>query len=463
MTKSEKRYFTLDAQKSGKQGAQYLLLFKVLSEMESYDEVKLKKKFKNLSSDKKSYLYDSILRSMRDYRSQRSKSAQIKEKLLDSRYLFERGLYRQSDLRLIEAADLAKELGDDLVLMEIVRERLQNIKKGNHFVPTVIELLEEIKDLQPRVNQYFHYSEVYYSNLKEIVYKFGSFSKEERMEWKEKLQGFIEMEKEEPKSSHAQKRFYQSLGLYYQILGENKQVLHYFEQAVAWWKDNKAYKNEEFFRYVVDVFNLLYGYQVTGQFEKIKLKLDELENEKPQTFHEQKTLFETIYHYRLTYLIATHNYQEAHELIPEIEEGIKKYELEDNLPLIGNIAVLFFHLGSYKRSCNWLRRITDSKSSSMRQDVIAAARLLQLVILIEEEEIDVFDNRLRSATRYFKKIKLSDDSVEYQSLRYLQKICHAPYGKIAQTKADFLAFLQDHGKATNPLIYWLKNKMALSR
>ncbi|MBK9492250.1 MAG: hypothetical protein IPO07_28270 [Haliscomenobacter sp.] len=47
--------------------------------MEEYDEAKLRDRFgKNLPSDK-SYLYDAILRSMRDYRSANSRSARIKE------------------------------------------------------------------------------------------------------------------------------------------------------------------------------------------------------------------------------------------------------------------------------------------------------------------------------------------------------------------------------------------------
>ena len=57
MSKSEKRYFSIDANKSGKEGAKYLKLFRAINDLEEWDDVKLKKKFKtNLSSDKK-YLY----------------------------------------------------------------------------------------------------------------------------------------------------------------------------------------------------------------------------------------------------------------------------------------------------------------------------------------------------------------------------------------------------------------------
>ena len=81
MSKTEKRYFSIDAKKSGKDSARYLKLFQVINEMEEWDNEKLKRRFKqNLSADKK-YLYEAILRSMRDYRSTKSKAAQVKEKI----------------------------------------------------------------------------------------------------------------------------------------------------------------------------------------------------------------------------------------------------------------------------------------------------------------------------------------------------------------------------------------------
>ena len=142
MSRSEKRYFTIDAQKAGKKSARYLQLFKALSDMDTYDEDALKKGSKNFSADK-GYLYDAILRTMRDYRSPKSKAAQIKEKILDSKYLFERGLYEQCNSRLEEARLLASELGDELLVLEVIRERLHTIKsnKEKNLAQTIDDLL----------------------------------------------------------------------------------------------------------------------------------------------------------------------------------------------------------------------------------------------------------------------------------------------------------------------------------
>ena len=106
--------------------------------MIDYDEAKLKKKFaKSLPSDK-AYLYEAILSSMRDYRSSKSKVAQIKEMILDSNYLYERGLYDQCEERLDDAKALALELDEQLELLEINKlERILVWNKKESYMMSI--------------------------------------------------------------------------------------------------------------------------------------------------------------------------------------------------------------------------------------------------------------------------------------------------------------------------------------
>ena len=124
LSKTEKRYFTLDAQKSGRKESRYLELFKVINEQEIYEEETLKKQFGSKLGDDKARLYEAILRAMRDYQSKKSYKTRIKELLTDAKILFERKLYEQSENRLDEAKSLALELQDHLAILEInLRQR----------------------------------------------------------------------------------------------------------------------------------------------------------------------------------------------------------------------------------------------------------------------------------------------------------------------------------------------------
>ena len=124
LSKSEKRYFTIEAQKSGRKHSRYLELFRFIDKQDSYNEQAVKEKFGKQLRDDKGRLYEAILRAMRDYQSRKSYKTRIKELLTDAKILFERKLYEQCENRLQEAKTLALELQDHLAVLEInLRQR----------------------------------------------------------------------------------------------------------------------------------------------------------------------------------------------------------------------------------------------------------------------------------------------------------------------------------------------------
>ncbi|MEL6943390.1 MAG: hypothetical protein AAFO82_12030 [Bacteroidota bacterium] len=172
MSKSEKRYFTLDAQKAGKKNAKYLRLFKAINALENYSEAEIKKQFpKNLAADK-TYLYDAILRSMRDYHSKKSRAAQIKEHLMDAKYLYERELYDLCEESLQSAKKLAEQLGDHLSLLEInkqMRKVVKTIKKGIGE-GALLDLQTETKKVSTGLLEEFRTLNLYDNIVKNTVF-----------------------------------------------------------------------------------------------------------------------------------------------------------------------------------------------------------------------------------------------------------------------------------------------------
>jgi hypothetical protein len=474
MSKSEKRYFTLDAKKSGKEGAKYLNLFQTINGLDVYDEQKLKKKFnKNLSSDK-GYLYEAILRSMRDYRSAKSRAAQIKERIMDSRYLYERGLYNQFEERLQEAKDMVMELDDNFALLEINKELqiAKHERKGhsseylssledlnNEREKTINSVLEELKYL----NLYFKLSiEV----LKEFVLKDQSKIESIRQNIPEELVDDSYL----PQSPRAQGRFLQCRALYYQLIGEGEKVHQNFEEVVNWWDKHEAIKEEEFFRYIIDVSNLLNNcFRQTEYKDKIPGLLEKLEQEKPSTLHEQATLFQKVYISKLLLHFNNEDFEDARELVPAIEDGLKKFNPKKELVLIGNVAVLFFILSDYENCLKWSDKIITSKSGK-RKDIQRMMRLLNLISIYELGDVELLESRMRATVRHFKKVQLSKNSFEVSVLNQLKKIFNAPLGEVKNQIAELYSFLQEKEKTPNgskPLgvdefSIWAKRKVGLT-
>ena len=462
MSKSEKRYFTLDAQKSGKKGSRYLEVFRFLSDMDEFNDERLKKKFpKNLSSDK-SYLYDAILRSMRDYRSTKSKSAQIKEKIQDSRYLFERGLYKQCDSRLQEANDIAKELGDELMILEVARERLLTIKsnKEKNFVEYVESLLEDKTEALANVNQFFKYSDAYYEMTVKVARNFQSPAEDKR---DIVLPDFFEEEKDEIKSIQTERRFLQSKALYYQLKGDKKRLLEYFKKTVEWWKKNPLYKDEEFFRYVADTSNLIYGYIANQRFEEAEECINEMFENQPAHIHEKRVWLENVYLYKLVLLLNSKDYKKAKNLVAEIETGINQYGFTNNHVLFGNVSLLYFLIGEYKKSQKWSAKIIDVPNTGLRVDIQVFVRILNLICLYETDELELLENGIRNVKRFFKRHEIALDSLESQIFQKLNVLFKSNPYEDQSIKDDFVSFLSEKENTQNSrndlveiLLMWLK-------
>ena len=462
MSKSEKRYFSLDAQKSGKKGSRYLEVFRFLSDMDEFNDERLKKKFpKNLSSDK-SYLYDAILRSMRDYRSTKSKAAQIKEKIQDSRYLFERGLYKQCDSRLQEANDIAKELGDELMILEVARERLLTIKsnKEKNFAEYVEHLLEDKTTALANVNQFFKYSDAYYEMILKVTKNFQMTADEKEQIT---LPEFFKENNNLGMSTRAEHRFYQTKALFYQLKGEKKEVLKYFKKTASWWDRNNALKNEEHFRYIIDISSLIYACIQNDEFEEANLYIEQLKNNKPAHVHAERVWRKNIYLYQLVILLTQKDYKAAARLVPEIDAGIEKYKLIDNPPLLGNISILYFLLGDYENCQKWVSKIFEIKNPQLRQDVQVLVRILNIICLFEGDDIEKLDNEIRSIYRFFKSRNIQNEDFEYLVVTKLNKIFKSASSEQEEMIENLYVFLfkqSEPNKIKNiivePLLLWLQ-------
>jgi len=471
MSKSEKRYFTLDAKKSGKEGAKYLELFQAINAMETYEEGKLKKKFpRHLSSDK-GYLYEAIMRSMRDYRSAKSKGAQIKERLMDSKYLYERGLYNQSSDRLFEAKVLAKELEDQFALLEINKEEHLSRYASKGRNKGYWEYLEQInlerKAILKAVLEEIKYFDLYFKLSMEVLREFD-LKDEGKKEALKKWVGFELLEgKNKPTTAQAGWRYLQCHAMYYQLLGEFEKVHFYFSKVVEWWDNHPKYKEEEFFRYIIDFSNLLNACFKQKQHQHlIPGLIEKLENESPKNFHEQKTIFQKVSISKLLFRLNKGDFEGARILVPDIEKGLKKFSPKGQIVILINIAILFFVLKDYLVCIKWLNQVMKNLKTGERKDIQRMTRLLQLVSLYELGEIDKLENAFRASERFFKKQFLQGSSFESNVTTRLKRMFSAPLNDLSLHYSDFKNFLQSikkRPKSEQPLgldelTFWVEEK-----
>lgn len=166
MNQSEKRYFKRFAQQHliGKKN-HYVKLFDLIKGQEVYDEAKLLKSIKDRSliknfAEHKRYLYQQILKALRNYKSTNSVFLQLQEALMNIYILYERKMY-DSALGLIKKAlkDAEKYELFEIVFMlktyelKIAGDR-DDLKYVEHYINEGYN--EEVKILQLMSSRFMH-------------------------------------------------------------------------------------------------------------------------------------------------------------------------------------------------------------------------------------------------------------------------------------------------------------------
>ncbi|MBI1224861.1 MAG: hypothetical protein GC192_06455 [Bacteroidetes bacterium] len=472
MSKSEKRYFVLDAKKGGRNDSRYLTLFGAINNMEEYDEAPLKKRFAaNLSSDK-AYLYEAILRSMRDYRSQSSKAAQVKERLMDARYLYERGLYDQSTERISEAKAMAAELEDQFTLLEINREEQVSLfdRRARVQLEHIEKLNEEREKTLKAIDEELKYLDLYYRLSLELSRDFNP-NDEHRIEiLKMNLPINLLDEKNKPKSPQAIRRFFQCNMTYFSISGELEKVYYFSNKAVEWWENLPILKEEEFYRYINNVSNLVNTcYKIDGKAQEANQWYEILKNERQNSsLHNQKVIFQYLSLSKLLYHLNQNEFTEASKLLPDIIDGLNKFGLKKNIALVGNIATVYFLVGDYANCIKWVDNIIKNMKNSGRLDIQRIMRIYKIVSLYELNDFERIDLEIRAANRFYKSNDFGHEAMEEIVLNvYLRQIIDAPIFEIKHSIINLRQYLIEIKRQPNSenllgldeLTIWVDSKM----
>ncbi|MDB5034530.1 MAG: hypothetical protein JWQ98_1771 [Chlorobi bacterium] len=164
MTRQEKRYFKIYASthKSGEHNC--IRLFDAIDATEHYDEKELRRslkgaKFTRQLGVQKGYLYDLILRSLREYRSGESVHVRINELLHGVKILYGKGLYSQGLDLAMKAGELAENYEKLPKMLEVINWEI-NLAFAMADMPALTRLAGKLRSVQDRLDNLEHYSQL---------------------------------------------------------------------------------------------------------------------------------------------------------------------------------------------------------------------------------------------------------------------------------------------------------------
>lgn len=426
LSKSEKRYFTVNG---GKEDSNHIRLFQLMKSMKEFDEKRLKGIFpKNLSWEKGN-LYKLILKHMRNCRSDKSAYAEIKGAILDARFLMERGLYEQSLKQIHKGKEVAEKFlrYGDLSELNQLERKILFILKPETLQNDINELIEEQEEILRKIQSEVHSFSAYHFSglafLKQLSLPSKALKEEFLKEFAAKNDFDFSILSPRAKYNYLLSRKFRA-----QLIGEFESVLNYAKEIINWWDQNPAIKQEERYQYILDSFNYLASCLFLKKHDEVLRILIQMEEEEPKNILEEKTLFKLLIQNKHLYYINIGDFTKAKKEYFKISKKLSTICLDNKSRTVIyiNFAILFFFTEDFKDCITVVDEMLKKRKVKNRQSLQWTGKLLKSICYLEIGDIDNFDSHFRSTKRSFISEGLTEKSFELKFLHFLKDLSKSP-------------------------------------
>ena len=429
LSRSEKRYFKLFCSQSGT-SANYIRLFEVIEEQEVYDEPAIKEKFagekfiKQLHATKY-YLRNLILKSLRNYHARISRSAMLKDTLRNIEILFHKELYDLCESELKKAETVARdfELMAGMVEVRAWQRKLAQARSPHQYGAflSIVEAQQQAIDCLYNLNQYWQ--------LAVRVSQQITSRRDEPVENSKLLTDPANALTLEAKTLHYNTRYFQFLGR--NDLERAEQTLF---ELVEYLEQHDYRIAEDAGMYASSVNNLISFLVFQKKYElaiEIVQRAKGLYNQW-KILSEQKTLFKQImrtYNIELEIYRDTRLFDEQAAFISSIEDFVREFRHKMPksylLSFWFQLANIHFMQRNFEHALSWINEILNARDKSLRTDLQIHARMMNLMIHLEQQNMFVLRYFVDSTRRFLKKQRAV---AEHESilLKFFSSIAQAP-------------------------------------
>lgn len=406
LSKVEKSYFKKFAILNNKNAkSSYLQLFIILDKQDKYDKNAIEESLpdaisKNLPS-LKHYLYQVILKSLRNFYQHNKVSIEVDNHILNVRILFEKGLYEQcfSLIARVKKIVLQYEFYIDYYrLLEL--ERIITADSFNTYKSQLPLFEEEEKTLQ-YLRSSFEYRKLSSKTFSFVDEKFQFNKDNEKSAFENNLLSDINL----TKTFYDKQNYYFSKYRLSIIQGDGKTqaAQKYLIKCIELWDANPHFIEEDKLNYIITIQTLIIAFEErikTSRF--VPVYLNKLKSVKATSRHLSAKLFQFTLIAEQNLYINLGQFDKAKELISKIEPGLVRYsELiqdEHKIVFYYNNLYLCFGMGDFRSALKWVNKTLGMRSPKMPL-VSEVAKVLNIFIHIELCNMDLIRSLLRSVER----------------------------------------------------------------
>ena len=436
LTKSEKRFFKLNSSlQSGDKN--YLKLFDYIEKHNHYNEDELKKHFKSerfiqhLPSEK-NHLYKLILKSLRSYYSDQSIKSQLKQEIKNIEILYNKALYKECAKFVKRSKITALNYEKFYYSFELInweKKLMEQDFEEGHFNHDLDALIEEetkvIEQLRNLAEYHILYSKINY------IFRSGGFTRNEneRKIVDEIADYHLIKGKNTAISVRATSICYYVKGLCAASIRDYQDALVNFRKAKAVMDKNPKIKSDLQTRYIYTLNFLMHCYIDSNDFDNANRLIDELNELSTQKEYKfldtEVKIFSASYIGKMQVLNKKGDFEKAVSLIPFIESKINDYadklNKEKILLLDYSMAYTYFGCSDFKNALKLINNVLNDNEKKLRQDVYSFARILNLVIHFELNNLDFIEYESKSTSRFLNKFE-KDYQIEKVFMKYIKKV-----------------------------------------
>lgn len=455
LSKSEKRYFSVHMAQSSRQ--QHLLeVFNAIRKQETYDESALLEQFKGERFVKqfhvtKNRLFHAILKSMRQYHSERSILAKVRGRLGDVRFLYERQLYDECQRLLAKAKQQVLDYQEDLLLLEIlywedkllVRSRyigrsVEDIWKIDAEVEQAGQRYLNLRHFRSLESQLFYY---YYQHLAQPKL-------EEPLSAIEKLMESPLLQAPENALSFKARCYFYNIQAQYHGLKKNWERTYKVRRDLVRFIQQKGPKTPEGLRnHTIALHNLIlvairtHHYEAALQGMQAMRSLPDLYKKLKISDTLKQRIFPKSYVTELGLCSLRGDLERGKALAERLEEEMAQiaYELPKNFlfHLYFTLAEYYFTISDYPTTLEWAERLLNDEQAQAVPLWFLQCQALVLLCHWEMGNTGLQDYLQRALQHQLKKHKHYDDywSAFFSGMRKVQRVANrkAEQATFAQT------------------------------
>ncbi len=482
LTKSEKRYFKLHANRSKSiDNAKFIRLFDLIDKQKDYDESKVLKKDDSIKpqqlSNLKAHLYRQILQSLRNLNSNEDIDIKIREMIDYAVILYNRCLYEQC-IKMLEKAKQSAEKYDrnvlQLEIMEFEKRLVTKFIRSNieDKVSKLIKASDELTEKISNINTFSNLTIKLYS----FYLKIGFLRNHKDFELVNSfLYSTLPVFQEDQLSFDEKMYLYNSFVGYYFFIQDFDRGYEYAKKWVALFENHSEYIIPKIETYIRAINNLLVSESKLHKYDEFKNTIQKLESIKnipdlKLTDNIRLLLFKYSSTHRINRYFMIGEFTEGVKVIPEISKSLEDFEdmLDTHYIIIFyyKFACMYFGAADYHQVIFWLNKIINMKDVDLRSDIHSFARILNLISHYELGNIDLIDYYIRSTYRFL--IKKNDlhlfQKIIMKFLRKLSSITQDQLIDAFKELREQLLPLNEKFYDRRPFIYfdiisWLESKI----